>query len=263
MISSHLLHAGGLAALARYVTPDTLFAFDLDGTLAPIVEEYSAAQITEPVRATLERLVALASVAVITGRSRRDALSILRIEPQLVIGNHGTEWPAHEYSRNWKLVVCCLKWREQLHGLLFGAQGVEIEFKGESISLHYRKATDQKCTLSFIDAVIGKLKPSPRKIGGKYVVNILPMEAFTKGEAIVTAMNRFGLKRTIFIGDDVTNEEVFNLKNVNLFGIHIGKNDQTSAPYYLNKQSDILGLLNSIVGILEMPIEERARKNDD
>lgn len=263
MISSQLLNAGGLAALARYVAPDTLFAFELDGTLSPIVEEYSAAQIAEPVRASLERLVGLASVAVITGRSRRDALSILRIEPQLVIGNHGTEWPVHEYSRNWKLVECCLKWREQLHGLLFGAQGVEIEFKGESISLHYRKAADQKCTLSLIDAVIGKLKPSPRIIGGKYVVNILPMEAFTKGEAIVTAMNRFGLKRSIFIGDDVTDEEVFNLKNVNLLGIHIGKDDLTVAPYYLNKQSDILELLNSMVGILEMSSKERASKNDD
>lgn len=263
MISSHLLNTGGLAALARYVTPDTLFAFGLDGTLVPIVEEYSAAQIAEPVRATLERLVALAKVSVITGRSRNDALSILRMEPQLVIGNHGTEWPPHEYSRNWNLVECCLKWREQLYGVLLGAKGVEIEFKGESLSIHYRKAADQKHALSLIATATGKLEPSPRTISGKFVVNLLPMETFTKGEALMAALNKFGLKRAIYIGDDVIDEEVFKLKSVDLFGIHIGKDDRTVAPYYLNKQSDILELLNSMVGILEMSSQERASKNDD
>jgi trehalose 6-phosphate phosphatase len=258
MISSQLLNAGGLDALAHYVDRDTLFAFDLDGTLAPIVEDYSAAQIAEPVRTALERLVALANVSVITGRSRSDALSILRMEPQLVIGNQGAEWPSQEYSRNWKLVECCLKWREQLYGVLFGAKGVEIEFKGESLSIHYRKAADQKHALSLIATATGRLEPSPRTISGKFVVNLLPMETFTKGEALMAALNKFGLKRAIYIGDDVTDEEVFKLKNVDLFGIHIGKDDRTVAPYYLNKQSDILELLNSMVVRLELHSGESA-----
>lgn len=263
MISSQLLNAGGLTALSRYVTPDTLFVFGLDGTLVPIVEEYSAAQIAEPVRDTLERLAALAKVSVITGRSRNDALSILRMEPQLIIGNHGAEWPPHEYSRNWKLVECCLKWREQLYGVLFGAKGVDIEFKGESLSIHYRKATDQKHALSFIATAIEKLEPRPRTISGKFVVNLLPMETFTKGEALMAALNKFGLKRAIYIGDDVTDEDVFKLKGADLFGIHVGKDDQTVAPYYLNKQSDILELLNSMVVMLELHNGESISNNND
>ncbi|MDD5287195.1 MAG: trehalose-phosphatase [Desulfuromonadaceae bacterium] len=251
MTASYIFSAKGVAALAHYVAPDTLFAFDLDGTLAPIVEEYGAAEVAEPIRATLERLVNVAKVAVITGRSRKDALAILGFEPHLLVGNHGSEWPPQEGPRNWQQIQLCLKWQERLNYMLSYEQGVEIEFKEESVSLHYRKAADAEKALSLINAAIEKLDPAPRRIGGKFVVNLLPMEAFTKGDALASAMELFGFKRAIFIGDDVTDEDVFLLKNVDVFGIHIGKDDQTAAQYYLKKQSALLGLLNSMVGILE------------
>ena len=262
MTSSYLFSPEGLVALASYVAPDTLFAFDLDGTLAPIVEEYSAAQVSKPIQAAMERLVKVAKVAVITGRSRKDALSILGLEPHLLVGNHGAEWPPLEGRRDWQQVMLCLKWREQLDFMLKYVQGIEIEFKEESVSLHYRKADDPEKALSLINAAIEKLDPSPRRIGGKFVVNLLPMEAFTKGKALVTAMDKFGLKRAIFFGDDVTDEEVFKLKDADVFGIHIGMDDQTAATYYLNKQSDILELLNSMVGILELHREEGECSNE-
>lgn len=252
MTASYVSSPEGLAALARYVAPDTLFAFDLDGTLAPIVDDYTAARVAEPIRAILERLVKLAKVAVITGRSRQDALAILGLEPHLLVGNHGAEWPPQEGRRDWPQVTLCHEWQERLKYLLNNAQGVEIEFKGESVSLHYRKSDDSEKALTLINAAIEKLEPSPRRIGGKFVVNLLPMEAFTKGEALVAAMEMFGLKRAIFIGDDVTDEEVFKLGNADVFGIHIGTDGQTAAPYYLNEQSDLIGLLNSMVGMLEL-----------
>lgn len=250
-MAQNLFSPDGLATLANYVVPDTLFAFDLDGTLAPIVAEYSAAIIDEPVRATLERLLKLAKVAVITGRSRKDALAILGLEPHLLIGNHGAEWPPGDISRGWGHVSFCLKWREQLHDKLFGSQGIEIEFKGESISIHYRKAEDQEQAIDLITTEINKLVPAPRIIGGKYVVNLLPMDALTKGEALKAAMDALGTERAIYFGDDVTDEEVFQLNGIDLLGVHIGEERQTAAAYYLSDQSGLLGLLNSMVGILE------------
>lgn len=255
--ASYLFASEGRAALTRYVAPDTLFAFDLDGTLAPIVADYSAAQVSGPIRASLQRLAKLAKLVVITGRSRKDALAILGFEPHLLVGSHGAEWPLHEKGRNWQFVENCLKWREKLGGELFYVQGVEIEFKSESLSIHYRKAKDPEHTLSLINAAIDDLVPMPRRIGGKYVLNLLPMEALTKGDALVAAMERFGLKRAIFFGDDVTDEEVFRLENADIFGIHVGEDDQTAAPYYLSSQSEMLGLLNSMVGVLEVAREAK------
>ena len=252
---SNLLQAEGLDALARYVASDTLFAFDLDGTLAPIVDDYSAAQVPEPVRATLKQLGKLAKVVVITGRARKDALAILGFEPHFLIGNHGAEWPPHDNYRNWHYITYCLKWRDQLYDALSCAQGVEIEFKGESLSLHYRKADDPENAISLINAAIETLVPHPRRIGGKHVVNLLPMEAFTKGQALVAIIDMLGLKRAIYLGDDVTDEEVFALRSVDILGIHIGKEDRTAASYFLSTQSEILGLLESITGMLELTVQ--------
>jgi trehalose 6-phosphate phosphatase len=251
MTAAYLFHEDAQATLARYVKPDTLFAFDLDGTLAPIVEDYAAAKVAESVRATLKRLSKLAKVVVLTGRSRKDALAVLGFEPLLLIGNHGAEWPSLENSRNKRQTMICLKWRERLHAMLRYEQGVEIEFKGESLSVHYRKASDPESALAKIEAATETLDPVPRRIGGKYVVNLLPLEASTKGKALVAAMDRFELKRVIFFGDDVTDEEVFQLSNINLFGIHIGKESRTAAAYYLNDQSEMPGLLDLMVAMLE------------
>lgn len=245
----YLYSNAGLTALAPFVSPDTLFAFDLDGTLAPIVEDYSAAQIDETIRSTMEQLTRLAKVAVITGRSRKDAQAILGFEPHLVVGNHGAEWPS---SKDNNYAECCSIWRAQLEPTLSSIQGVELEFKLFSISIHYRKTIDIESALASIDLAIKKLNPQPKRVAGKFVVNLLPTEAFTKGEALLAAMDKLLAQRAVFIGDDVTDEDVFQLKNVDLLGIHIGQDDQTAAEFYLKEQSQMKRLLNSIVGILEL-----------
>jgi len=176
MTASCIFNSEGLVTLARYVAPDTLFAFDLGGTLLPIVEDYTAAQIADPIRTTLVRLVKLAKVAVITGRTRSDALTILGFEPHLLVGNHGSEWPPQEGCRDWQRVTHCLKWYERLKEMLSYAQGVEIKFKGESVSVHYRKADDPENALLLVNSAIEKLEPSPKRIGGKFVVNLLSMK---------------------------------------------------------------------------------------
>ncbi len=247
MMPVYLFSSKGLAAFAAYLSPDTLFAFDLDGTLAPIVEDYSAAQLDEQVRAALQRLIRLAKVAVITGRSRQDALAILGVEPHLLIGNHGAEWSSVPNS---SFIQDCNSWQEQLQRELRDVQGIEFEPKGESLSLHYRKADDRESALERIDAAVTKLEPGPRSIGGKFVVNLLPMTAPTKGEALLAAMNKLGVRRSVFFGDDVTDEEVFLLKNADIFGIHIGGESRTAASYYINNQSEMPAILNLITTTL-------------
>lgn len=240
MTASYLFSSEGLVALARYVKPDTLFAFDLDIALLPIAEEYSAMHVAEPVRMTLLRLMNMAKVTVITGRSRKDALTALGFAPHQLIG-----------SRNWQQIKICLKWRERLYDMLLDVQGTEIEFKGESVSLHFRNADDPEKAISQINAVIEKLEPCPRRIDGTFVVNLLPDEALTKGEALLSAMKHFDSKRAIFFGCDESDGELFRLSCADIFGIHVGENSQTTASYYLGKQAEMLGLLNSMVGILE------------
>lgn len=95
-------------------------------------------EISEPVRVTLGRLVKFAKIAVITGRSRQDAMEILAFEPHLLIGNHGAEWPGQEACPDSRQSSDCRIWNDILLGQLGNIPGVEIEFKGESLTLHYR-----------------------------------------------------------------------------------------------------------------------------
>lgn len=255
---SYLFHSQGLGSFTPYLTPETLFAFDLDGTLAPIVEDHASAKVPKKIAHALRRLMGLAKVAVITGRSRRDAISILGFEPQVLIGNHGAESPFSDNSRNWEFVQTCLKWREMLHDALFYEPGLEIEFKGESISIHYRKSADPEQALGLIHKVVEVLEPHPKLIGGKYVVNLLPQQAFGKGSALESVMERVGAKNAIYFGDDETDEDVFRLEHDGILGIHVGRDESTAAAFYLNQQSEMLELLESMIAILERRFEEGA-----
>ena len=70
----------------------TLFAFDFDGTLAPIVRDPAKAAMRLVTHRLLQRLASLQPVAIISGRSRSDILSRTKgIRPLVVVGNHGIE----------------------------------------------------------------------------------------------------------------------------------------------------------------------------
>ena len=251
MTASYLFGSDGLKDLARYVAPDTLFALNLDAVLTIGAEKAPANSALEPFVTTLKRLDSLAPVAVITGSPRNHMLAMLGFVPRLLIGNHGAEWPSEESNRNWHLIKLCLKWQEQLYEKLCHLQEIEIEFKGESISIHYHKSENPKQALSDINAAVKTLNPFPQRTDGYLVVNLLPSEVLTKGRLLVAVMENIGAKRAVFISEDVANEELYQMNEVDVFGIHIGTDNQTSAPYYLKKPTALLGLLNSIVGILE------------
>jgi len=87
----HLLSEAGQAALRQFVDRSTLFAFDLDGTLAPIVADPARIEIPEKIRKQLTYLNRVAPVAIISGRARGDARAHLGFDPRFLIGNNRRE----------------------------------------------------------------------------------------------------------------------------------------------------------------------------
>jgi len=249
---SYLFSPTGLTALARYVRADTLFAFNLDGILAQNIAEYSLVYITDPVKTSIQRLMNVANVMVFSSRSRSDALNILGFEPHLLTGNYGSELSLQECCRNWNNVKLCLKWREQLYDMLGYIDGLEIEFLGESILLLFRKADNPEKALLLINAAIEKLTPLPRKMDGMLVVQLLPGDIITRGERLSAALEHFGSRKAIYFGGDEADEEIFRLEHTDVFGIHVGRNEHTAASRYLHSQSELPGLINSLIGMLEI-----------
>ena len=68
-----------------------LVLFDIDGTLAPIVERPDEARLPDAVQDGLAELSRRYDIAVITGRSVEDARRMLSFTPRYVVGNHGIE----------------------------------------------------------------------------------------------------------------------------------------------------------------------------
>jgi len=214
----------GLAALGTFIGRTTLFTFDLDGTLAPIVEDPAGIMISDDIRGKLMRLCRLANVAILTGRARSDARAHLGFEPRFIVGNHGAEGLPGWEKREQGFVRLCQQWEDQLRVLLPQAfrKGIIIENKGCSLTLHYRRAPAPETALAEILCAVQLLTPIPRQIAGKFVANIVPPESLNKGEALLLLMRYADAHRAVFIGHEVTGEDILHLKHERIHGLRVG-----------------------------------------
>lgn len=237
----------GRAALARFVRRRPLFAFDFDGTLAPIVERPGDAALPERTRAMLAELAARHPVVVLTGRGRDDALARLQGLPLAeIVGSHGLETAAPQDPA---IAARVRAWRRVLEPVIRGLPGAELEGKALSLALHFRNAPDPSAAEREMRARVAGI-PGVRLIGGKFVLNLLPAEGVGKGQALREASRRLGRRHALFAGDDDTDEDVFRLpRDGRLFGIRVGT-DATAAEYRIASQRQIDPLLEALLDLL-------------
>lgn len=239
----YLFDADGRRALQAFAQPDTLMAFDYDGTLADIT--------TDPARAhmqprTRELLVAIARrwpTLVLTGRARADVLRLLGdVERLEVIGNHGMET-----ARGVVRAECdehlIGQWRQRLAAQLEPHAGIRIEDKQHSLAVHWRESTDPDAMAARVRDAAAQLTGA-RLVGGKMVLNIVPEAAPHKGSALLAELARSGAARALFIGDDVTDEDVFALDaGERLLTIRVGRDDASRAAFYLHDRGEVDAVL--------------------
>lgn len=137
-------------------------------------------------------------------------------------------------------------WSVQIFDFIKDIDGVSLEDKGVSLAIHYRAAADPAGVETWLNGQLERMSPRPRLIGGKCVINLLPSEKLDKGSAVVRLMNEMGRDFALFIGDDVTDEDVFLLRDPHIFGIHIGLLP-TAAGYTVERQVEILALLERVL----------------
>ena len=248
-----LLSAAGEAELATLAAARSLYAFDFDGTLAPIVASPDRARITAPMSRLLVALARQAPVAVISGRSRSDLRMRLPSDLLHIIGNHGTESEA-EFADELEQRRRVATWRRQLETLLSSAASREIliEDKGLSLSLHYRLAADRDQARSAANEAIEQLTPAPLVIGGKMVINLLPQTARTKLEALQELATREQARRVLFVGDDDTDELVFERAPPEWITVRVAHWNGSRARYFLHQQSNVTVLLDLLLRNLRL-----------
>jgi trehalose 6-phosphate phosphatase len=238
------LSPAGAAVVDEIARTRTLLAFDFDGTLAPIVEDRTEAAMRAETRALLRALALLYPCAVISGRRRADVAARVNGVPLVaVVGCHGAEAGYGPLDRAVEARVAT--WRPALERALAGADGVEIEDKRFGIALHYRRARSwpdaERRALSAAGALEGAVV-----FGGNAVVNVVPREAPTKGDAIREVCERLGARAAVYVGDDRTDEEAFRADVVGV-SIRVGGELDSSAAYRLPDQIHVDELLRALL----------------
>ncbi len=229
-----------------------LYAFDFDGTLAPIVSSPELVRVSPETEKLLYELASCASVLIISGRSVADLSSHITLGRKHLIGNHGLEGLGVKKETIAKSELVCRKWLAQLKrtwGALKNDSGTFIEDKKYSLALHYRKSRNKKRARLELFSLIEKLQPSPRVILGKCVMNLIPAGGPHKGVALLEAMMKLNLKCAFYIGDDDTDEDVFSLPDTRIITARIGRKSTSQAQFFLKRQSEMTKLLRRLIKI--------------
>lgn len=240
----HLLAARHRGVIERLAASKTLLAFDFDGTLSPIVSDRDAAGMRAKTRAHFAALCRLYPTAVISGRGRSDAQArLLGLKVKYVIGNHGLEPGTNLKKAKAALDEARLAFKQ----LAARDPGIDLEDKVYSLAVHYRRSTHRPKALRAIRRVIGALVVTMRVISGKSVINLVPAGAPTKGDALLLLRARARAEVALYVGDDVTDEDVFRIAEPSgLISVRVGRAKRSAAQYFLRSQREVDALITRL-----------------
>ena len=190
---------------------------DIDGTILDIAPAPQEVWVPPTLRHTLRRLQQLTggALALVSGRKLADIDLIFAPLQLAAIGGHGAELrqvPGAESRKRVDSLSAELKRR--LAALTELGPGILVEDKGYSLALHYRLAPDQEAALrAAIAGICARAAPDSVSIlPGKQMFEVKPA-GVSKAIAVRELMNYppFNDRHPIFIGDDTTDEPVFDI----------------------------------------------------
>jgi trehalose 6-phosphate phosphatase len=189
---------------------------DLDGTLSHIVPVPDAAQITPRNRELLASLHSkLALVAVVSGRSVIDLVTRVDLPGLVYVGNHGLERWVNGQTEIAPEISAYRSSLEAAYDVLQSSlvSGMEIEDKGATLSVHYRRTPDPQ-------AVATSFEPKARSVAdqfglnlfhGRMVFELRPPVEVNKGTAFKDLVNQHALDAAVFLGDDTTDVDALRM----------------------------------------------------
>jgi len=238
---------------------------DYDGTLTPIVGRPDEAILSPVVKGKLAALAQKPtfSVGIISGRSLPEVKAMVGIEGIYYAGNHGLEieGPGLDFiNPAAKAAQATIKdMAQRSSAKLSSIEGVIVEDKGFSLSIHYRlvKKSEEKVVAEIFHQITspGLHDGKIRVTSGKKVWEIRPPIDWHKGKAVEAIIRELkvvlGSKQwlTIYLGDDTTDEDAFKIVHrPQGWSIFVGEeNPSSSADYFLNSTAEVTTFLSRLL----------------
>ena len=236
-----------------------LLLADFDGTLAPIVSDPARARLPQRTKRLLRQLSRLprTSVGIISGRSLRFVRQHVGLPSLIYVGNHGCEIIGPGLRFVHPRVRCARpllrRVAAQLTRALRGIRGSLVEYKGFSLSVHWRNVSARDGGI-FLRAVRQVLQPWVRQrrirlTYGKHVIEVRAPVVWDKGHSVEwIRRHRAGLRRALvcYLGDDRTDEDAFRIVNrLRGLSIVVGRTRRptTTAHWRLQTPGEVQGWL--------------------
>ena len=219
---------------------------DYDGTLTPIVAEPDKAFMGEDMREAVRQCAKRFPTAIISGRSRHKVSKFVQLQELYYAGSHGLDIAGPTTTRDGEPVAATLahqpaQWARDVMDRVTNEliektkdiPGANIEHNMFCVSAHYRAVSDEHRPA--FEKIVDDICDSEEcliKHDGKMVWEVRPRVAWDKGKALSylrdallpdLASKGFSADEvfTIYIGDDVTDEDAFMEINDEL-GDHLG-----------------------------------------
>ncbi|WP_159467418.1 bifunctional alpha,alpha-trehalose-phosphate synthase (UDP-forming)/trehalose-phosphatase [Dyadobacter sp. 3J3] len=233
--------------------------FDYDGTLAPIVPDPAKAIVSVDTKKIIMDLAKRDTVIIISGRDRYFLNDLFQDLPVHIIAEHGAliktkdsaEWVLNEsYEENWKESI-----RPILDMYAKRCPGVFVEEKETSLAWHYRTAEDKEYALRRAQELTWQLKNfiqpelNLQIIEGNKVIEV-KKTAFNKGTAARAFVENGDYDFILAIGDDTTDEDMFEALPETAYTIKIG-DDLSAARNHIKNQQEVFHFLKFMVSSSE------------
>jgi trehalose 6-phosphate phosphatase len=201
-----------------------LVGFDVDGVLAPIVAHAADAALLPGVLSRLIQLAEHVPVGVVSGRTVADLARFGFPASLMVAGSHGAERRGLPLAPLSPIEASRLS---RLHSLAAAAaneagKGAWLEHKPTGVVLHIRESDPARGQAAADRLVtLGALVAGAQVKRGHGVVELVARPA-SKATAIRTMWDESGASSIVYVGDDVTDEDVFRSLGPDDLGIRVG-----------------------------------------
>jgi trehalose 6-phosphate phosphatase len=238
--------ASALAALAD--RRPLLVASDYDGVLARLRDDPSDAVPEPGVAEVLGRLATRpgVTVALVSGRGRDDLRTTSGLTgPFRFIGSHGAEFDgplAGALGERRDALA------EALRPLVAGTAGARLEVKPASVAVHVRQVADREAAAALLRAADAAADPSLTPKPGKDVLELAVTDA-DKGSAVRRLAAEIGAGAVLYLGDDVTDEDVFRVLGGDDVTVKVGAGE-TRARHRVEDTDGALAVLQELVDLL-------------
>lgn len=231
---------------------------DYDGTLVPIKKTPSLAVLSPTIHELLIRLAKKRNLklVLVSGRSHSDLKSLVRIQNILMVTNHGFRISSEKIT--WvhpglkKMLPSLNKFSLLLKRELNNFSGAVVENKKLTLTVHFRNVENHLMPIlkNNIYKLLQKYSNKLITTLGKKVIEVRPKIEWNKGKAVLKVLtmirNREKKYCVIYIGDDKTDEEAFEILDDKAITIRVGWSNNSHAKYYLKNPREVQLFLNKI-----------------